>query len=854
MSSEPKKRLKKKSMVRESHRAFVRKTIIAAQEQIDKRGDPTTLSDVERFQYLKSLLEGSAAQTISGLALTSSNYDHAVQLLDKRFGNKQVIISKHIELLMQLPKVSDRSDLKQLRQLLDRTEAAVRSLKGIGISTETYGTFLTPVIMGKIPQELRLILSRGTSEDWDLDTIIKSFTEELQIRERCALGTVTEQTKLKEKREFESRKKILRQKGKYFGCLRSGHVSRDCQARCHCCSGKHHVALCSVQHYPEYPITTRRARDSNQEQTVSTNLYFTQDVNNKCILLQTARANVRSPHGGNSCNVRILFDSCSQKSYISSRLRSKLSLRPIGSDTVLIQTFGNNEPSLKQCSIVQFALECQDNLTVFINAYEVELICGPITNQTIEIAQQCYPHLQGLPLADHSRGDEDLEIDVMIGADHYWSVVQNHVVRGELHGPVEIRTRLGYVLSGPVNAASANTQLSTVNVSHVMKTECQVIEENLVSDDFLLKEELSKFWDYDTLGVKDREGDFLEDYLTKVKFNGIRFEVSLPFKTEHPIIPDNYLLAQNRLVSSLQRLRSKPELLQQYDSVIKEQLNAGVVELIDKSHDLDTLPGTVHYIPHKEVLKEDRITTKLRVVYDASAKSRNEPSLNDCLLPGPALTPMIFDVLLRFRHHKVVLIGDLEKAFLNIEVNPAERNLLRFLWVDDINSPNPEVITLRFTRLVFGLVCSPFILNVTLRNHLKRYENIDPEFVAAVVRALYVDDFASGENSVTKCFELYYKLKLRFREGGFNMRKWASKSEELTEMIKRAEESLSWEPELSCKATPTLTEPNIEEEDWTVSNSNNNVSEETVVKVMGVQWDRMEDNFEFDLATFSRQA
>ena len=179
------------------------------------------------------------------------------------------------------------------------------------------------------------------------------------------------------------------------------------------------------------------------------------------------------------------------------------------------------------------------------------------------------------------------------------------------------------------------------------------------------------------------------------------------------------------------------------------------------------------------------------MVYDASAKSRNEPSLNDCLLPGPALTPLIFNVLLRFRLHKVVLIGDLEKAFLNIGVNLAERNLLRFLWVDDINSLNPKVITLTFTRLVFGLVCSPFILNVTLRNHLARYENTDPEFLAAVVRSLYVDDFASGENSVMKCFELHHKLKLRFREGGFNMTKWASNSEELTEMIKRAEESLS---------------------------------------------------------------
>ena len=172
-------------------------------------------------------------------------------------------------------------------------------------------------------------------------------------------------------------------------------------------------------------------------------------------------------------------------------------------------------------------------------------------------------------------------------------------------------------------------------------------------------------WDYDTLGVKEREDEFLEDYLTKVKFNGDRYIVSLPFKEEHPVIPDNYLLTRNRLTSSLKRLKSKPEILQQYDTVIREQLNSGVVEMIDKSHEEQCLPGIVHYIPHKEVVKEDRATTKLRVVYDASARSRSEPTLNDCLLSGPALTPLIFDVLLRFRLHKVALIGDLEKAFLN---------------------------------------------------------------------------------------------------------------------------------------------------------------------------------------------
>ena len=116
--------------------------------------------------------------------------------------------------------------------------------------------------------------------------------------------------------------------------------------------------------------------------------------------LQTARAKVGNPSGDVYCNVRILLDYCAQKSYISTRLSNELCLPSIRTETVLIKTFGNNEPSLKKCNIVQFALEYQDNSIVFINAYEVGLICGPIANQTIEVARQCYPHLQGLPLAD----------------------------------------------------------------------------------------------------------------------------------------------------------------------------------------------------------------------------------------------------------------------------------------------------------------------------------------------------------------------------------------------------------------------------------------------------------------------
>ena len=136
-------------------------------------------------------------------------------------------------------------------------------------------------------------------------------------------------------------------------------MSRDCQARCYCCSGKHHVSLCGVRNFsPQF----KQPRRTNQEQTVSTNLYFTQDVKNNYVLLQTARAGVGSPNGENSYHVRVLFDSCSQRSYISTRLRSKLGVPSFGNETVLIKTFGNNEASLKKCDIVRFALECQDQI------------------------------------------------------------------------------------------------------------------------------------------------------------------------------------------------------------------------------------------------------------------------------------------------------------------------------------------------------------------------------------------------------------------------------------------------------------------------------------------------------------
>ena len=138
--------------------------------------------------------------------------------------------------------------------------------------------------------------------------------------------------------------------------------------------------------------------------------------------------------------------------------------------------------------------------------------------------------------------------------------------------------------------------------------------------------------------------------------------------------------------------------------------------------------------------------------------------------------------MLRFRENRIALVGDIEKAFLNVEVDEADRDCLRFLWVSNIDVENAETLVYRFCRVVFGLNVSPFLLNATLR-HVLKFTEIDPKFVQKVLESFYADDFVGGESDTEKAFDLFDKTKGRMAEGGFNLRKWVTNSKELKEKI-----------------------------------------------------------------------
>ena len=121
-----------------------------------------SISAIDKFNYLNSLLEGHASRAIQGLSLTEANYKAAIEILNERFGRKQQIISAHMYELLKLPSCLGTERSTSLRNAYDKISVHVRGLASLGVSSEQYGELLTPVIMAKLPGEVRVRIARET--------------------------------------------------------------------------------------------------------------------------------------------------------------------------------------------------------------------------------------------------------------------------------------------------------------------------------------------------------------------------------------------------------------------------------------------------------------------------------------------------------------------------------------------------------------------------------------------------------------------------------------------------------------------------------------------------------------------
>ena len=669
--------------------------------------DNPSVNDIDKFNYLKGCLKGEAQATISGLTMSSENYTEAIDVLKDRFGNEQVLISAHMESLLKIDKIRSVTNIKGLRMLYTHVENCIRNLKALKLDTAGYGSLLIPILKDRLPDEINVIISRQfCGQVWSLDKVMEYFGNELKAQETCNLDKVT--SDFSRKREpyttsgvfahasnkkysclychgdhfssrcdkvtnCKARKAILRKHGRCFICLDNGHIAENCTSQyvCkRCKKGKHHISICEVDPLGKHNDSNNDKEGGNNT-TDKDNSSFTGHTGceNKGILLQTALADICSADTTEVKHyTRLLFDSGSQRSYISAKARDTLQLKTLRTEKVIIKTFGQgNDSKVEELDVVQVNIKDKfENRFTLIEALCVPAICSPLTSQHIASAKNIV-EFKNLEFANHNESLSTLPVGILVGIYFYHAFMTGRIIRSK-DGPVACGTKLGWVISGRLGASSPDLHCFE---THLLRATVEV--ENSMDG---LRDHLDKFWAIESIGAESDQ--VVNDFENSIVHDGTRYVAKLPFKPDHEPLPDNLKVSETRLKSLKRRLKSKG-ILNAYDVIFKEYEKTGIIEQVPSS-ELVAEVGKVHYLPHRLVIRANKTTTKIRTVFDASCKV-NGPSLDECLYSGPNLITKIFDILIRFRFNIIAVMADIKQAFLNVAISPDHRDYLRFFVV-----------------------------------------------------------------------------------------------------------------------------------------------------------------------------
>ena len=258
-----------------------------------------------------------------------------------------------------------------------------------------------------------------------------------------------------------------------------------------------------------------------------------------------------------------------------------------------------------------------------------------------------------------------------------------------------------------------------------------------------------------------------------------KYMVSLPRKEEAPELGDSRSQALQRFKSNERSLLHKGT-WDKFQAVIQEYLDLGHAQPVSKE-ELTAPVQDCYYLPMHGVYKESSSTTKLRVVFDASAQTSNLTSLNDILAVGPTLHPTLDQILIRFRTYRIALTGDISKMYREVLLSPPDRQLHRFLW-----RPQPDLPVTDYcmNRVTFGVASSPYLAVQTLQQAAADFGSDYPSASWHVHNSFYVDDLLGGADTIEQALDdLYRSLRSMLGKGGFELRKWRSSSAKVLEEI-----------------------------------------------------------------------
>ena len=798
--------------------------------------DVLNVSKAEKLSKLLDACVGKAKSVLSPCALMrpEEGYDRALELLRERFGNPFLVAKAWLDRVFNIPSIRP-GDAKALESFTDQLVSCSGVLSELGMVDELDCQTKLQALAAKLPVSLRDRWRREAHQCMkrkgkvpklpELVEFLQEVSAELnnplfgvgssleQPRAKmfaaCADSSVvpasanlgscyccSESHPLYKCSRFQAmspaeRLAFVKSKRLCFNCYYPNHLVRQCKKPAKCgapCKRKHssllHDAFVLHEGKRSYEKPVGTAAGSDQavsSPTVSdqsglsnlgaTNMFVRNPFQTK-IALPILAVWVRAPGLKDYVKTYALLDSGSSHTFCSSDLCEMLGVQGKGMNFDMTTMTG---VSSSQSRVLPFEVagvgvrRSRRSPYLLPSVLTVNQFPKLVDNIIGRAEQLSWPHLRSVPIPECFQG----RVMMIIGQDVPEVIATREIVHGGPGEPVASRTRLGWVISGPLKGSSLTPPSVQVNFLKVADP---------------LSEQVKRFWEIDS-GPHDKPEWSLEDERVMDLWNnslqriGSQYQFDIPLRPFSANLPSSKPVATKRLTGLGKRFLRDPEFGDRYTTEMSKLLAQGVAERAPP-----TDSERVWYIPHHGVVNP-RKPGKLRVVFDCAAETMGV-SLNKLAYQGPDLTNNLFGVLMRFRLYSVGIMADIEGMFNQVKVSPKHRDLLRFLWWPS-GKPDEVPAEYRMTTHLFGGVWSPSCANyalLTAAKELGRKYGSDVE--EAIKNSFYVDDCLKSVSTAAEGKQLVQQLYSGLAEHGFHLTKWVSNEPETLSVLPPGESAV----------------------------------------------------------------
>ncbi|XP_074028527.1 uncharacterized protein [Leptinotarsa decemlineata] len=735
-----------------------------------------SISNVEKFNYLISVLSGAALELIDDIPVTSANYQSAYNLLLERYNNKREQAFTHwsrIEACQALR----TEDATSLRNLIFTFKKNISVLRIMGLETDKWDFILSYMLLNRLDSHTRKCFEqKHASNAIPKYDDIQSFLEKQCIALESAAETsskllnlpknnnkcITSSSSCKRNsfNSAQNKSAFLVQSHKQYKCflcsddhiifhcpifkskgpkqrfdiakqnkacinrLATSHNTLQCSStgRCKVCKKSHHTLL----HF-ENKLNTDLNQNSNSPDP-SGSRANNEEIpqlsrvgmllnSNYEVLLSTAMLKIKD-NFDQWLTVRAVLDCGAQSSFISRSLANKLGLKK-SKISMSLQGLGEMYSSSQSGVSCTISSLTQPEYCCTLEFIIIDKIGDELPSTSFSKYEM--PFTDHLKLADPDFNKKS-RIDLLLGNDIFPYILKEGKVSLGENKPVYLNTVFGWIVMGKVPQISA--KCDTIKVNSFFTKVSNPTLDNI----------LQKFWTLEEvpdIKVISSEDRFCENYFIKTttRYPDGKYVVSLPFKSTNLDFGNTREIALRRFLSLEKRLSQDKKLCLSYSNVLSDYLQKG--HLIKVPPPPVTELTDYFYIPHHAVIKHESSTTPLRVVFDASSHSANKPSLNDTL----------YRILWRF-------------------------------------SPSEPIADYQLNTVTFGVASSPYLAIRTLHQLANDY--LEYPLASEVLKhSIYIDDILDGHNSLKICSTMKNEIIELLRKGGFEARKWASNSPEL---------------------------------------------------------------------------